>query len=59
MEANQKETTLVSGNVLAENERPAQDGWISPEVLAAQAGETVEMGKELPSNEELDEINNA
>lgn len=35
----------------------SEEAWVSPDVLAAQAGDRIEMGKELPEVQDAD-VNN-
>lgn len=43
----EKRTEAVGGNVNEATASTAIDGWVSPDVTAAQAGEKVEFGKDL------------
>lgn len=46
-------TKNVSGNVTNDGDGTTLDGWVSPDVLAARNGETVEFGKDTnPDNED-------
>jgi hypothetical protein len=38
----ENETTVVTGNVATSDTAPAMDGYVAPEVAAAQAGEQVD-----------------
>lgn len=39
-------------NIQVEGDPPPIDGWVSPEVSAALAGEQVEFGKDVSEDEE-------
>ena len=42
-----KKTQTDRAKVTTPDDEPERDGWVSPAVLAAQAGEVVEFGKDL------------
>jgi hypothetical protein len=52
-----KETQTDSSTIDSEGVPEVHDGYVSPYVLAALAGEQVEFGKTVPTQEDLD--NNA
>lgn len=50
MKENRK-TRSVTGVVNAPDDTPAMDGWVSPDIAAAQAGETVDFSKDLDASQ--------
>lgn len=46
------QTQNTAGQVTDPNALPPQDGYVSPDVLAAQAGETVDFSKNVPKHED-------
>ena len=47
MEENRVETTPVTGNVNRPEDSPALDGYVSPEIVAAEQGNVVDFSKHV------------
>lgn len=56
MEAEKRKTETVSGSVAAPDDSPVVDGWVAPEIEAAENGETVDFSKHVTEEDQSEDI---